>query len=396
MRAKEKTIIAVTVASHALTHVAEQAFPAVALLVSLRFLGKVDYEQIGRANFIATFLFGLAALPSGWLVDRLGARRMLLIFLFGTGLSLISLSLMPTFAAFTAGLALMGFFAGLYHPAGLTMISRGLEQHGRAMGAHGMGGNLGLAVTPALAAFLAQRLGWDKAYLVLGILPIVLGMLVLAGRVKVERDAPEKKGEEDKGDNSRPVLLIPLIILFAMGVFNGMTYRGALTFLPAYFAERVHASWLPLGEVAVGGTMTTAILLLGIAGQFLGGRLADRFRKERLFTAIFFISAPVLFALGLLSGLPLVLATGLFAFLYFANQPVGNSILPRYSSPRVQGTVFGLFFFVNFGAGSVMSWIAGVVGERFDLSSIFHMLAVTLVAAASLGLVLSARTRNLP
>jgi MFS family permease len=383
------------VTSHALAHVAELAFPATALLVTMEFFGRGEYAEIGLATFISSLLFGAAAIPSGRLVDRLGARAVLLIFLFGTGASLALLSQMRSFPGFTAGLALVGCFSGLYHPAGTTMISLGIKEHGKAMGAHGVGGNLGLALTPFVAAALAGTMGWRWAYAALGSIPIILGLLVIAARVNVGRAEEPGSGSGKDNQSEKPYLLIPLVIMFFMAVFNGMTYRGLMTFLPSYFAERVHLSWLPLHQVTVGGTMTTAILLLGVVGQFIGGNLADRFNKEKVYTVIFFITCPLLLLLGSLSNLPLILVTAAFAFLYFMNQPVGNAMIPRYASPAVRGMVFGLFFFMAFGAGSIMSWIAGIVGERFELNRIFIMLAASTLISALLGLLLVAKTRDL-
>jgi MFS family permease len=388
---RERTILALTVTAHALTHVAELAFPALAIIITTDFLHRAGaYGAIGDAGFFAALLFGSAALPSGRLVDRLGARRVLMIMLFGTAASLFALAAAPGLRSLTIVLAFLGGFAGLYHPAGTTMISLGVRQQGKAMGWHGMGGNLGLALTPLLAAALAGAVGWRVTCLALACLPLSLGVFVLASRIDVGHPASGPKTEPA----DQRYLLRPLALVFAMGVFNGMTYRGLMTFLPAYFTEKVHLAWLPLQQVTVGGAMTTAILLLGIAGQLLGGALADRFRKEAVYTGIFLLAAPVLLSLGFLENLPLVAATGLFAFLYFANQPVGNAIIPRYTGAGIRGWVYGLFFFASFGAGSIMSPIAGWIGERFHLASIFLILASTLGCAGLLGLGLVRASRN--
>ncbi|HUT55731.1 MAG TPA: MFS transporter [bacterium] len=395
MATKEKSILAVTVASHAITHMAELTFPATALLVTQEFFGKGEYSEIGFAAFVSALLFGAAALPSGRLVDRLGSRAVLLLFLFGTGASLWALSLMRNFTGFTVALASLGLFSGLYHPAGTTMISLGIAKHGRAMGAHGVGGNLGLAATPFLAAALAGAVGWHWAYAVIGSLPIVLGIAVLASGIEVEQERePAGDAADGANNNARPYLLAPLLLLFSMAVFNGMTYRGLMTFLPAYFAENVHLSWLPLQAATVGGTMTTAVLLLGVVGQYLGGNLADRYKKEKLYSLIFLLACPAMFVIGRLDNLPLVLTTAGFAFFYFMSQPIGNAILPRYTAPRVRGIIFGLFFFTGFGAGSFMSWIAGAVGDKYSLGAIFIIFAACLLAASSLGIFLIRSTRN--
>lgn len=397
---KERTIITINVLGHGITHVAELMFPSTALLVLQEFFGAQEkYADLGRANFAAAFLFGFAALPSGWLVDRLGSFRVLLLFLFGVGSSLIACSLMPSFFLFTAALAGLGFFSGLYHPAGTTMISLHVREQGKAMGAHGMGGNFGLAITPFLAAALSQALGsWRVAYALIALLPIALGAyLLLCKDMAILRTPPTKLSgpPEAKHDAGPDYRLVPLLLIFAAAMWNGMAYRGFTTFFPVYFAKSVSLPWLHLSKVTLGGTITTAVLLLGVIGQMTGGTLADRFKKEKIYAVIFALTAPLLLALGFLTNLPLVLVAGAFAFCYFANQPVGNSILPRYTSNRVRGFVFGLFFFTGFGAGSIMSWVAGVIGEKYELNKIFIMLAASLAVSALLAFFLVGKTREI-
>ena len=77
---------------------------------------------------------------------------------------------------------------------------------------------------------------------------------MVAARVNVGRAEPSHSAAESHDEDKKSYLIVPLLIMFAMAVFNGMTYRGLMTFLPAYFAERVRLSWLPLHEVMVGGT----------------------------------------------------------------------------------------------------------------------------------------------
>lgn len=403
---KARGILFTAVSAHALIHVCELSFPATALLVTEDLLGGAgEYMEMGLATTLFGFLFGFTALPSGKLVDRFGPRTILVTLLFGVSLCMFALAMAPSFTVFSLVLAFLGAFAGLYHPAGTTMLSLGLEEHGKAMGYHGVGGNLGLAVTPFFVAALAEALDWRTAYAMVGAMPLALGVVVLATGVGKRADkaagdealpaGPDAEAEEaGAAGGARPYRLWPLAFIFAMAFFNGMTYRGLMTFLPTYFAERVDLAFFhSFPKAAVGGGMTTAILLLGVAGQFSGGWLADRIKKEKLYAGIFFIAAPALATLGYLHDLPLVAVTGVFAFLYFMNQPVGNAIIPSYTKDRVRGFVFGLYFFMSFGTGSVMSIVAGYIGERFELSSIFTYLAACIGFSALLGigLVLASR-----
>jgi MFS transporter, FSR family, fosmidomycin resistance protein len=393
MEASEKKILGITISSHALTHVAEQSFPAIAIVISIFYLGEIDYAKIGIATFVSTFLFGFSAIPSGRLIDKIGPKKVLLIFLFGTGVSLMLLPLASDFVSFTLILSLVGAFAGLYHPAGMTMISLGIKKHGKAMGAHGMGGNLGLALTPFFVAGLSKAVGWKTALIITGTLPLAMGIIVLLVNISVEVQKEDLNNNEN--GPAPPYRFWPLFVLFTLGIFNGMTYRGLMTFLPAYFSEKAHFTWLPVNEVVLGGGLTTAVLLVGIIGQMVGGTLADKYKHEKLFTAFFILAVPVLFLLGKLENMPLVLATGVFAFFYFASQPVGNSMLPRYCNARVRGRIFGLFFFMNFGTGSVMSYMAGKIAKIYDLPVIFTMFSASLAVVCVLGFVLIRITRDI-
>jgi MFS family permease len=250
-----------------------------------------------------------------------------------------------------------------------------------------VGGNFGLAVSPFLASGLAVVLGWRWAFAALGILPLLFGVWVLFDQ-SIVINAEEKQIRQDRA-GGKALIAAPLVILSLITILNGMCYRGFTTFLPMYFDQTLKSGMIPgFSKLLQAGSFTTAVLVIGIFGQFLGGKLSDRFNKESIYTAAFLLAAPFLFLLSRLQGYSLVLSAMAFAFFYFANQPVANAILPGYVPPALRGRVYGWFFFINFGAGSIMSWIAGVIAERLDLASIFALLSAILLAASAFGLLL--------
>ncbi len=385
---KEKKVIWIAVAGHFLDHVCEMAFPAVMILVSIEFFDQPDsFENLGMAYFAATLFFGLSAIPAGRLVDRIGTRRMLIIYSIGSSISLFLVGRAPDFPTLVLALCLLGIFAGLYHPTGNTFISFGTRLHGRSMGLHGVGGSFGLAVSPFLVSALAQWFGWRNAFSILSLAPLLLGIVVWRGSVKVEARDLSPTLKDDK-EGSRPYLLLPLILLFLLSMFNGMCYRGLITFLPTFFIEKVDIPYLHMEGVIKGGFLTTLVLTLGMFGQFFGGRLADRVNKEMLYTGVFVFACPLLFLIAHLQDIMLVISLMCFAFIYFASQPVGNALLPRYTTAGFRGRIFGLFFFMNFGFGSFMSWLAGWIGERWDLANIFTVLSACLLMAICMGVAL--------
>jgi len=385
----ERKIIAVTMIAHFLVHVCELSFPAIAVLVAQDLMGgAAAYKEVGFAYFIAALIFGAMALPAGFLSDHLGHRRVLLVYLFGSGLSLVLIGLSKNYTMLVASLGLMGGFIGLYHPAGVSLLSLGTSKHGSSMGIHGVGGNFGLAISPVLASALAVSLGWRGAFSVLGVLPLAFGLWVLFDRSIVIKD-PRQENIANDNDSGKKIILVPLLVMFLIGILNGMCYRGITTFLPAYFDAQLKGGLIPgFSKLLQAGSFTTMVLVVGMLGQFLGGWLADRFNKESIFTAAFLLATPFLFLLSRLQGMTLVLSAMTFAFFYFANQPVANAILPRYVPRRLRGRIYGWFFFINFGAGSIMSWIAGIIAERLNLASIFVLLAAVLFLAGAFGILL--------
>jgi len=397
----ERSLITKTVIAHSLVHICELSFPALAVMVMGELVGKeTAYEKIGLAYFFATFFYGAMAVPGGFLADRLGPRKVIWLYLAGSGLAMILIGLSINYFMLCLALALLGGFIGLYHPAGLSLLSLGTRSHGTSMGWHGLGGNLGLAISPLLAGVLGGALGWRAGFILLGLFPLLYSFWVLFDRNLELKNisTPSEPFLNSKNPAGSKFLLLPLIILFLMAVLNGMCYRGLMAFLPAYLFEQIPKGTLPgLSRLAQAGSFTTLILILGMFGQITGGKLADRYSKPWLYTLAFLISAPFLILLSLFSGWSLIFFAMIFAFIYFASQPVGNSLVPEYVGELVRGRIYGWFFFMNFGAGAIMSWLAGIIGDRFSLSKIFLALFLVLIFAGLIGFLLikvSGKARN--
>ena len=69
------------------------------------------------------------------------------------------------------GFGLLGCVTGLYHPAGLKMVSHSANIS-RYMGYHGISGSLGLAIGPIYGSWIASSIGWRFSYLYLSILSL--------------------------------------------------------------------------------------------------------------------------------------------------------------------------------------------------------------------------------
>ena len=82
--------------------------------------------------------------------------------------------------------------------------------------------------------------------------------------------------------------------------------------------------------------------------------------------------------MSVLSNYALLIATMGFAFFHFSGQPVGNSLVAKYTDPRGRWMGFGLYFAFTFGVGALASGFSGMVADRFGLNKIFFMLAAVI------------------
>ena len=393
---QERRLIVAAAAAHALVHICELSFPTIMVVISEDLLHNAKaYNKMGFASFIGALVFGVVSLPAGLLCDRIGQRRMILVYLFGAAASLVLLGFANNYVMLVAALALMMGFIGAYHPAGTSLLSVGTRRRGIAMGWHGVGGSIGLRFPRSARA--VSRSGWAGGTHsgCSGFFRYCLASIFFWTSGLESASEPAIAPEEIPTHGKNKIMLLPILFLFTMAILNGMCYRGFTTFLPAYFKTEIKGELLPgFPSLLQAGSFMTLVLFIGIFGQLLGGKLADKYREEFVYTTVFLVSAPLLFLVGLLHGGATVASAMVFAFFYFTNQSVGNTIIPRFVPEGRRGHIYGWFFLVNFSGGSIMSWIAGMVAMRFSLSSIFVLLAGVLFAAGMTGFLLIAASRS--
>src|SRR2546422_1610843 len=176
---------------------------------------------------------------------------------------MLGLAATPSLPLLTVSLGALGLFSGIYHPPGLSIISRAVAEQGRGMGWHGMGGSLGIAAGPAYVG-TALAVGWSwRPVAGLLVIPGLLALALLAfARLPSEASTPEPGSSRPQvALLSRSFAFILLVYMFA-----GFAYQGGLTFLPRF----------------VGAGFFALALALGAIGQVLSGRLADRRQSERI------------------------------------------------------------------------------------------------------------------
>lgn len=390
MTSREKSILIAVSTCHALVHAYMLIFPTIyeSLGKSLD-LGFSGVGFVGMASYLA---FGFGALPAGFLSDKLGAKMLLVLCIGGTTLASVVAFTLTTPAGVVIALVLLGLFASMYHPAGLSLLSTSVTEIGKALGIHGMAGTLGVAVAPVIAGSLTARYGWTSAYLVLGVVGAVV-LIVLMGSLGFHRDSPARRKVETDDKASPKGLGKNLILIYAIGAVYGLIYRGIMTFFPTYLSQRVGF----IGDdVSLLGYVSSGILLISIVGPLMGGYLAsNRHTMERNLLLIFVLLAVLSVGFYFAGGLALILVTIPAVLLIFGFQPLQNTLIALSSHSARRGAVFGINYTVGFGIGAFASGIGGVFGESFGLRSVFLlMLGLCLVNILLILILKSVRRRT--
>jgi len=339
-----------------------------------------DLPDILKLGFPMYLLFGLAALPWGMISDRFGNRRSLVIFFLGCGLGALMTAASSSEMMVMVSLGVIGFFNSIYHAAGMGMISMGTRNRGTALGINGAFGNIGMVSAPFTAGLFNWLFGWRITYVVIGGICLLWGLFLWLVPIDERPVRPEENDPSPAGGTSNHYGKYFLILCVVM-TLSGLVYRGNSLLLPAYLEYRAGFLWdylrqFRLENMAGVKTLAATVLasfvyLIGIIGQLIGGRLADRFDLRWLYFAFHALSLPFVLLMSLLTEVPLVVAASFYILFALGMQPVENSLVARFTPVRWRSTSYGIKFILVFGVGSFSVYLVGWLEEAWGLESVY-------------------------
>ncbi len=354
-------VVLVVSCAHAMVHVFEQSVASVEQIVGQEF--SVGTAQSGLLGTAFRLPFGLLALFAGYWADRLGARRMLIVFLVGCALSACAMLPLRQLSWIQCNLLVMGCFASIYHPAGLALISRAVpaEQRGMALGVHGVLGSIGIAGAPFIAAlaFSVGGFAWRQYYALLAVPAGVIAVLVFV--VVRERPPPPRTSGGAHPEEPTSVAWRSYLRVVMAGGLSGVVYGGFLHFLPRYLDSAGVLASSGLAAESARNYLTAGALLCGAVGQFTAGWFARPSRLEAMMLGILLVSVPLLLGMSLADGGMRLLAASAFALVHFMNQPVINSLLPQYVPLARRSAGFGFSNLVGFGCSAAGPALTGLM-----------------------------------
>src|SRR6059036_1889915 len=189
MRREDRRVVAVLGFLHGVVHANILSIPIFLLAWKLEF--GADDVTLGLLAAAGFGFYGLGAVPFGFLADRRPAGGLLLLCAAGIAISMVGVGASPSIPVLALSLGALGLFSGIYHPTGLSIISRVVADQGRGMGWHGMGGSLGIAAGPAfVGAALAAGWSWRSVAGLLALPGLLALLLLFVARLPSEVSAP--------------------------------------------------------------------------------------------------------------------------------------------------------------------------------------------------------------
>ena len=338
-----------------------------------RYFG-LQYDEMIIYGTVGMILFGAAAPLAGFLSDKYGRMTLMIIYHFGIGISAILASLSSSTFQLAMSLALIGFFASIYHPVGIAMLLQRPGVVGLRMGINGVWGNMGIAVAPIITGILLLYGDWRLTFMVPGIICIIFGILFFINITSNENSDNKENDNHNKSDQFTPKWQQALFAL-ALSTASGGFIFGAMSFLlPRYF--EIHLNELST-NVAVTGVLAGIVFACASFAQVAVGWLIDRISPRLV---LFWIASGQILFIFLASkfeNLSLFFLSIAAMCFIFGQIPIIDTILVRYIPDIWRSKVLSAKFLLNLCiAASVLPISSSLLKNGYDLQMIFSLASV--------------------
>jgi MFS transporter, FSR family, fosmidomycin resistance protein len=353
---------------HLLNDMMQSLLPA--LYPMLKGTYRLSFGQIGLLTFTFQFTASLLQPLVGALADRTPRPYSLAVGMGFTLIGLLLLAFAGSYRLLLVAAALIGTGSSVFHPESsrvARMASGG--KHGFAQSVFQVGGNLGSAAGPLLAAFVVLPRGQSSVAWFSGV--ALLGIVVLAnvghwykahGITRLARASVARPGTPPHH------VALALTVLLAL-VFSKYVYLASITsYYTFYLIEHFHLS------VRSSQLHLFVFLASAAIGGMIGGPLGDRLGSKYIIWASILGVLPFtlllphanLFWTGLLTvPIGLILASAFPAIVVYA-----QDLLPGRT-----GTVAGLFFGLAFGMGSIGAAVLGKLADHVGVETVYVICA---------------------
>jgi len=347
--------------------------------------------QVGLLMSAAAFGYMSTLIPAGWLADKIGVRRVLLI---GEVIGGVFIASMFTLTTFTQGVALM-VLAGMGMGCIMPSTTKGivvwfpLKERATAMGFKQTALNVGGVITAITLPTLALVVGWHYCFLGIGSIAIIIGIVSFILYKEPPEDTSLSDAEPVLTSLSKPSLRGVLFSReIGLIIFSGFCMCFVEFSAMAHFV--LYSENTLLVPVVTAGFLLALLEGGGAFGRPLTGLISDRLwhgSRKKPYIMLCLIACVICIAFVFLGrGSPLGLVIPLCLILGFSGigwSGLSLTLVGELSGKELAGTVTGIV-----AAASVVGNVVGppVFGYLVDQTGSYQtswlLLAVMAAIAA--------------
>ena len=339
----------------------------------------VGYIELGLAVTAFSVTTGALQTPMGFLVNKIGGRKVLIGGLFLNAGAIALAGFVTAYWQLIALMLLAGVGSSVFHPADYSILNArvNVQRLGRALSFHTLGGNLGFVLAPPTMLALTSLFDWRIALFAVGGVGVALAfvMFVLSGVI-----GEGGMGARRASDSWRKLATSPTImLLFAFYALSSVANCGVVYFSVVAFKDIYGLT------AATASAALTAYQVMSMIAVLPGGWLADKVEDHEMFLAASFLcsGAVLVFAgLGYVPFWAAVVCVGLSGGLRGIVN-ASRDVSVRHAAKDVSvGTLFA-FVTTGFAGGQIVGptlygWLLDAGHPRFVLfaSAAFSTLAI--------------------
>ncbi|WP_224450601.1 MFS transporter [Haloprofundus salilacus] len=384
-------VIGVVSGAHFLSHLFLLAFPPLFPLLARDFgLSTTRLGLLITAIYVPTLLFQL---PIGDVIDRIGARHVLVTGITVTALGITLAGFAPNYPLLLACAFLSGVGQSVFHPADYALLDTVTDSstEGTAFSIHTFGGYAGFAVAPLVIGSLALTISWEIALIAVGLVGFGYAGVVHLTVEAVHTQAIQTRKSDDIESSSNAdesvretigelvtfARRFKMLLVFSFYLLSMMAVVGLQSFTTVLAVDAYGF------DESTANTLLTVHLTATAVGVLAGGPLADRLPFRHVLTTMFLSAALGVWIL-VATGVPSLLVTGVLlsviGLLIGLSLPSRDKFATVVADPGTAGKSFG-FFFTGLSMGAVISPVLlGTVIDRFSPPVAFLLVGGFLVA----------------
>ena len=342
--------------------------------------------QVGAIQTTREVVSGVIALPGGVVTDMLRRHWGLVLAgcmaLFGVGWLIMGIS--PVYPVLLVGMGVVAMAASMWHlPATAALSYQFAHRRGSALSFHGVGGNIGDVLGPALTGGLLLVLSWRGILSIYAVVPLLLTFVVFwafrdIGRTGTQTAAPP--GFQEQMEQTRLSFKEHPRLWGIMTVagLRGMANVAFLPFLALYLGLETQ---LGMSKPSLG--LHIALLVgVGIVSTPVMGYLSDRFgRKLVLVPGMLGLAVLTALLVPFGEGIGLIVVIALLGIFLFSDQPILTAAALDVVGENVVASTLGVFSFARFALAAASPLIAGILFDSRGIEATFFYIAGLYVVA---------------